>query len=296
MNSDYVSRLRAELLRAGAAAPAPRRRARVSRPLAGAVGVALLVAVVVLLLPGSRRDEVPAQNAGTLTYRVVGGDAGKAAEILRLRVKAAGVGGEVASGGGVLTIPAAGADATAPGRFAIYDWERSVLGPDGRPVPTDDAVTGGPNAGQAGALSESAARALASRSGGRALKADGGWFALADDPALTNTDVAAARSDGTTVALDLTPGGRQAFRTLTRTLAQRGADQALGGDPLQTSQHLALVLDDRIVSVPYINWREAPDGLDGASMSGFATPREARLAAAVLCFGPLPGTLQLMQG
>jgi hypothetical protein len=48
--------------------------------------------------------------------------------------------------------------------------------------------------------------------------------------------------------------------------------------------------------VPYINWREAPDGVDGAVVSGFATPQEARQAAAVLCFGPLPGTLELMPG
>ena len=254
------------------------------------------MAAVVLLLPGSGRDEVPAQNAGTLTYRVVDGDAAQAAQLLRSRLKAAGIGGEVTSGGGSVTIPAAAADLTAPGRFAVYDWEQSVLGPEGRPAPTDEAVTGGPNAGQAEALSEAAARSRADRGGGRALRADGGWFALADDPAVTNADVAHASVDGTTVALALTPAGQRAFRTLTRTLAQRGADQALGGDPLQTSQHLALVLDDRIVSVPYINWREAPDGLDGASVSGFATSQEARLAAAVLCFGPLPGTLELMPG
>ncbi|HEY6890900.1 MAG TPA: hypothetical protein VI300_24065, partial [Solirubrobacter sp.] len=81
--SDYVSRLRAELLRAGAASAVPQRRvvrrlrprhrARWSRPLAGAVGVALLVAALVVLVPGSPRDEVAAQ--GSLTYRVVGGDA-----------------------------------------------------------------------------------------------------------------------------------------------------------------------------------------------------------------------------
>jgi preprotein translocase subunit SecD len=304
--SDYVSRLRAELLRAGAASAVPRRRAfllprrrrgRWSRPLAGAVGVVLLVAALVMLVPGSPHDEVAAQHS--LTYRVVGGDAERVAEILRSRLSAAGLSGDVTARSDVVTITAPSADVsalTAPGRFAIYDWEESVLGPDGRPAPSDAAVTGGPAAGQAGALGEASARSRASRGGGLALQAGGGWFALADDPALTNADVAAAREDGTSVALDLTPGGREAFRSLTRSLAQRGADRALGGDPLQTSQHLALVLDGRIVSVPYINWREAPDGLDGASVSGFATPRDAQLAAAVLCFGPLPGTLELMSG
>ena len=81
MSSDYISRLRAELLRAGAAEQAPRRRARAVRrlrPLAAAVAVALLVATVVLTLPGERRDEIPAQDSGdavTLTYRVQTGDA-----------------------------------------------------------------------------------------------------------------------------------------------------------------------------------------------------------------------------
>ena len=53
---------------------------------------------------------------------------------------AAGIDGKVTAAAGTLTITAPGAAATAltaPGRFAIYDWERSVLGPDGRPAPTD---------------------------------------------------------------------------------------------------------------------------------------------------------------
>lgn len=36
--------------------------------------------------------------------------------------------------------------------LAFYDWEASVIGPRGRPAPGDPSVTGGPNAGQAGAL------------------------------------------------------------------------------------------------------------------------------------------------
>jgi SecD/SecF fusion protein len=37
-------------------------------------------------------------------------------------------------------------------RLAFYDWEPNVIGPDGRPVPGDPAVTGGVDAGRAGAL------------------------------------------------------------------------------------------------------------------------------------------------
>jgi SecD/SecF fusion protein len=37
-------------------------------------------------------------------------------------------------------------------RLAFYDWERNVIGPEGRPAPDDARVTGGPAAGKAGAL------------------------------------------------------------------------------------------------------------------------------------------------
>jgi preprotein translocase subunit SecD len=265
----------------------------------------------VLTLPGELRDEVPAQDSGaavTLTYRVQTGDVTEAAQILRERLSAVGISAEVAAGDRMLTITApdaARADVaalTAPGRLAIYDWERSVLGPDGRPAPTDPAVTGGPDAGHAAALTEVQAQSRADKSpGARAVQADRGWFALGGDPALTEADVASARAEtdpatgDPIVALELTPPGRQAFTALTRVIAQRGADQGGTGDPLQDAQHLALVLDDRIVSTPFIDPRVAPDGIDGAAgahLSGLPTPEQAQLTAALLSAGPLPGRLE----
>ena len=229
-------------------------------------------------------------------------------QILRARLSAAGIDAQVSSGDATLTIMApraARADVmalTAPGRFAVYDWERSVLGPDGRPAPTDASVTGDPGAGQQGGLTEAEARSRAGqRPGAHAFHGEGGWFALGGDPALTNADVANAQAvedpvDGSpTVAIGLTADGRNAFRTLTRELAQRGADNALGGDPLETSQHFALAVDGRIVSTPYVNWREAPDGIDGATgtqLSGLSSPEQARLTAALLSAGPLPAPLE----
>ncbi len=38
-------------------------------------------------------------------------------------------------------------------RLQFYDWEANVIGPEGRPAPGDPKVTGGPNAGTAGAIS-----------------------------------------------------------------------------------------------------------------------------------------------
>ena len=35
--------------------------------------------------------------------------------------------------------------------------------------------------------------------------------------------------------------------------------------PIQTSQHFAIALDNELISAPYINWQENPDGIDGAT-------------------------------
>jgi SecD/SecF fusion protein len=53
-------------------------------------------------------------------------------------------------------------------RLAFYDWELKVIGPDGRPAPGDPAVTGGPDAGSAGALSRYDAVLRAAARPGRA--------------------------------------------------------------------------------------------------------------------------------
>ena len=70
--------------------------------------------------------------------------------------------------------------------------------------------------------------------------------------------------------------------------------QAVGGDELEASQHFAIVIDDRIVSLPFIGFREAPDGIDGSAgtqIAGGLTPETARLTAAILGTGPLPAAL-----
>ena len=93
------------------------------------------------------------------------------------------------------------------------------------------------------------------------------------------------------VTFNFTGKGRKAFQAITRHVAQRGADNALGGDPLQTSQHFAIALDNELVSAPYINWRENPDGIDGstgAQISGGFTIQSAQDLAKILKIGALP--------
>ncbi len=327
MSSDYIARLRQELLRAGASEQARGRPARVARALrpraaaAATVAAILVVAVaVVLAWPAGRSDERPAGSAdGTvrLDYRVLPSGAATAeqtAQVLRERFALAGIHGarvSVSSAGGLsITAPAAArADVTAlvqPGHVAIYDWERSVLGPRGAPVPTDPGVTGGVNAGRAAAgISKTEAEARAARlPTGRVVRAvDGsdGWFAVAGDPALTNADIAGAEPavDETVrqpiVVFELTARGQTAFAELTRELARRGSATAADGlGDIEAAQHLAIVVDDRVVSVPFIDFRTAPNGLDGSArlqISNDLTPQAARRLASILTTGPLPGTL-----
>ena len=91
------------------------------------------------------------------------------------------------------------------------------------------------------------------------------WYALGDGAAVSNADIERARAttDPVTgdpsVAFGFTAEGRSSFSALTRTIAERGAaTMQPGADPMRGAQHLAIVLDDRIVSVPFINPREAP--------------------------------------
>ncbi len=190
----------------------------------------------------------------------------------------------------------------AAGRFAIYDWEASVLGPRGEPSPGDANVTGGQDAGRAAAIS----RPEAAKRGGQVVVAEGGardgWFALGGKPALTNADIERARGDvfdvmtgDPIVAIDMTAGGQRAFAELTRRIAERGTANATPGSGLESVQHFVIVVDDRIVSVPYHRLPGDPEGIDGASgmqISGDLTKKTARQLAALLSAGPLPASLE----
>ena len=98
------------------------------------------------------------------------------------------------------------------------------------------------------------------------------------------------------VAIELTAAGRR--RSRRSPASSRSAAPQARRATRQTSQHFAIVLDDRIVSVPFIDYREAPDGIDGAAAhrSRASDAEQARRTAALLSAGPLPGTLQLVPG
>ena len=319
--SEYIPRLREELVAAAARERAGERRRLAVRPRSFVpvlVGVALAAVVLAVSTIDLASDErpVPAVPAGALAYRVSpapGSDVDAAADVLRARLAASGLGSaRVTVAGDRLSVDAGRADLATvaalavPGELGIYDWETSVLGPDGRPDPGDEQVTGGDGAGQIAAVSRpEAVQRAAKAKGARVVQAEGatgGWFALADDAAITNAGIAQAQAatDPVTgdpiVAFDFTAEGRSDFTALTRTIAERGATTVRpGADPIRGAQHLAIVLDDQIMSVPFIHPTETPNGIDGsegAQIQGGLSGERARILATILDSGPIPATLE----
>ncbi len=130
------------------------------------------------------------------------------------------------------------------------------------------------------------------------------WWILRDRPGLSGVDIKSPEqgfdqsvNNEPNVNFNFTSKGRKAFHDITRTIAQRGQDNSLGGDPTTTGQHFAIALDNELVSSPYINWRENSDGIDGANgaqISGSFTIQSAQDLAKILKIGALPLKLSLV--
>jgi len=134
------------------------------------------------------------------------------------------------------------------------------------------------------------------------------WWVIKDNPVLGGTDIKNPEQnfEGGTggqpiVTMDFSDTGRRAFAETTRAIAQRGADNAAlnGGlqDPIGASHHFAIRLDNELISTPYINFRENPDGIDGsqgAQISGGFTIQTAQDLARLLKTGALPVRLELI--
>ena len=205
------------------------------RPLAGLVALALVIAAVVFTLPRDRADDVAVPPAGTqrLDDRLSPAKADAIVKILQERLDLAEirdartmiVGGEIR----VAAPTDAMADITAlmePGRFGIYYWEGSVLGPDGEPAPGEPDVTGGQDAGRAAAVTKAEAQERAKAgTDARVVRAESGdgYFALEGAPAITNSGLADARPRSTSQtqradrrARASPTTGQRAFQDLTR--------------------------------------------------------------------------------
>jgi SecD/SecF fusion protein len=133
------------------------------------------------------------------------------------------------------------------------------------------------------------------------------WYVLRDQPALRGTDIknpeqsfdnGPGGNGQPNVTFDFTGSGRKKWQQTTRIIAQRGSDSFVpGSDPQAAYQHFAIVLDNELISVPYINFRENPDGIDaanGSEISGGFTIQSAQDLANLLKSGALPIKLQLI--
>jgi SecD/SecF fusion protein len=252
----------------------------------------------------------------------------------------------------------------------FYDWEPNVIGPDGKPAPTDQAVTStpipslydaviraskrppsharnntsndqyylfdashrlcsGPQESQSDLFAEKLPANCRAPAKTQILKVNRGtvivrgekpdssqklpknfnrgWFVVNDNPALTGTDITDPKQEFDNgpggngqpiVTMSFTDKGRDAFHKVTREIAQRGVTQQVPGQPAQNAfQHFAIVLDNELVSRPYIDFNQNPDGIDGrtgAQISGGFTIGSAQDLAKTLQFGALPIKLKLI--
>jgi SecD/SecF fusion protein len=125
------------------------------------------------------------------------------------------------------------------------------------------------------------------------------WYVLRDRPALTGHDVTNSRlrlhQRTPSVAISFTPEGQQRWRAVTRGIAERGTAQSRAAQPgSATFQHLAIALDQRLLTVPYIDVHRNPDGLDGRDgtvIGGGFTRASANALVALLKSGELPARL-----
>ncbi len=96
------------------------------------------------------------------------------------------------------------------------------------------------------------------------------------------------------VRFEFTDRGREAFQEITRAIAQRGRDNSVQDPP--DPQHFAIVLDDKLVSAPSIDYAEYPDGIDGrpgaADLGSFHDLDSAQDLAEILKIGALPLRLE----
>jgi SecD/SecF fusion protein len=120
------------------------------------------------------------------------------------------------------------------------------------------------------------------------------FYVLKDSVALTGNDITNPQpsTDQTgqpDVTFSFNGVGQSNFSRVTGEIAHRGANVSLGGATL--NQHFAVALDNQLVTVPQINYRQYPDGIiggGGADITGGFTSQSASDLATQLRLGALP--------
>jgi SecD/SecF fusion protein len=127
------------------------------------------------------------------------------------------------------------------------------------------------------------------------------FYVLKDNIALRGSEISNPQqsSDPNTGAPDVTFGftgkGKNAFQSVTAAIARRGSLVSGLGQTL--NQHFAVALDNELITVPQIDYKQFPDGINGdngADITGGFTVTTAEDLANELRLGALPINLKLI--
>ena len=127
------------------------------------------------------------------------------------------------------------------------------------------------------------------------------FYVLRDDVAVPGNDITNPQpttdsSGQPDVTFGFTRTGQSRFEAVTRQVARRGARVSVGGETL--AQHFAVALDNQLITVPQIDYRQYPDGIaggGGADVTGSFTPQSARDLATELRLGALPLAVRVVR-
>ena len=131
------------------------------------------------------------------------------------------------------------------------------------------------------------------------------YYVLNDDPVLNGQEIKNPRqssdnggSGAPNVTFEFDSKGISTFKRVTREIAERGQREQLPGvSKEEAQQHFAVVLDNQIITAPFINYTENPEGIDpttGSQISGGFTLTSAQNLADELQSGALPIKLELI--
>jgi SecD/SecF fusion protein len=131
------------------------------------------------------------------------------------------------------------------------------------------------------------------------------WYVLNDNPVLTGQEIKNPRqgqdnggSGAPNVTFEFDKKGISTFKRVTREVAERGQNAQLPGISKNgAQQHFAVVLDNQIITAPFIDYTANPEGIDpttGSQISGGFTLTSAQNLADELQSGALPIKLELI--
>jgi SecD/SecF fusion protein len=127
------------------------------------------------------------------------------------------------------------------------------------------------------------------------------FFVLKDHVSLLGSDITNPQpstdpAGNPNVKFGFSAKGKNEFQSVTSAIAHRGDVVSRLGQTLD--QHFAVALDNRLITVPSIDFKMYPDGISGNSgadiTAGFAV-QSAQDLATMLRFGPLPVSLAVLR-